>query len=123
MVLVPLLIVPVLTVAAALAERRLGPSTAGWITALPVGFALAAVAVVRDAGGVAASAMALSAAAHVIGQVVLAVVVAAVLPRCGLLVATLAGTVAYLVCALGVGLVPDLLAVAVAVPALLIAPH
>ena len=45
-------------------ERRLGPSAAGWVAALPVSFAVAVVTVTLDAGTATASTMALSAATH-----------------------------------------------------------
>jgi hypothetical protein len=45
---------------AALVERRLGPSAAGWIAALPVSFTVAIVAVALNAGGATAGTMALS---------------------------------------------------------------
>ena len=70
MVLVPLLIAPVVMAAAFLIERRLGPSAAGWVAALPVAFAVAVVALSVDTTAHVAAAMALSAAAHVPAQVV-----------------------------------------------------
>ena len=94
MVFVSLLIAPVVMVAAALAERRLGPSAAGWVAALPVSFGVAMVAVALDSGDGPAATMALGAAAHVPAQVALAVVFAAVLMRSGLLAGLAAGALA-----------------------------
>lgn len=123
MTLVPVLIAPVVMVVAALVDRRLGPSAAGWTAALPVGFTIAIVAVLVDAGGATAAAMALSAAGHVVAQVAFAIVSTAVLARRGLLVGAAAGTLAYLVCGLGLAHVNDLVAVAAAVPALAFGPR
>jgi hypothetical protein len=122
-VFVSLLIAPLVMAAAAAIERRLGPSAAGWVAALPVSFGVAVVAVALDAGDETASRMALSAAAHVPAQIVFAAVFAAVLPRHGLLLGGAAGALAYVVCAVGFARVPDALAVAVAVPALALAPR
>jgi hypothetical protein len=114
---------PVVMGIATRVERRLGPSAGGWVAALPIGFAVATVAVLLDAGGGATSAMALSAAAHVVAQVVFAVVVAAVLVRRGRVAAVGAGVLAYVVVALAVTFIPQLLAIAFAVPALILAPR
>jgi hypothetical protein len=81
MVLVPLLVAPAVMAAASLIERRLGPSAAGWVAALPVAFAVAVVAVSVDATAHVAASMALSAAAHVSAQVVFGVVFAGVMQR------------------------------------------
>lgn len=120
---VALLIAPVLMAAAALIERRQGPSAAGWVAALPVSFAVAVLAVTLDAGDRTATAMALSAATHVPAQVVFAVVFAAVLARRGLLGAGTAGILAYVGCSLGLAGVPNALMVAAAIPALVLAPR
>jgi hypothetical protein len=122
MVFLSLLAAPVVMVAAALTERRLGPSAAGWVAALPVSFAVATVAVAVDAGDATARTVALSAAAHVPAQVAFAVVFAAVLVRRGLLLGGAAGALAYLACSLLLAGVPTALAIAAAVPALLLAP-
>ena len=118
-----LLIAPALMAAAALVERRLGPSAAGWVAALPVSFAVAVLAVTLDAGDRTATAMALSAATHVPAQVVFAAVFAAVLTRRGLLLGGAAGTLAYVTCSLGIAGVPNALMIAAAIPALALAPR
>ena len=118
MVVVPMLVVPFVVAAASLVERRLGPSAAGWLVALPIGFAVAVVAVGIDAGGRAASTMALSAAAHVPAQACFAVVFAAALARRGLFRGLGAGAQAYLVAALLLAPLPMPLAVALSIPAL-----
>jgi hypothetical protein len=123
MVFAALLVAPVVMAAATLIERRLGPSAAGWVAALPVSFAVAVLAVALDAGDGTASAMALSAATQVIPQVVFAVVFAAVLTRRGLIGGAAAGTLAYAACSLALAGVPDALLVAAAVPALALAPR
>lgn len=122
MVFISLLIAPVVMVAAAAVERRLGPSAAGWVAALPVSFTVAIVAVALDAGDGTASRMALSAAAHVPAQVVFALAFAAVLTRRGLLVGAVVGALGYVVCALALAGLPHALAIAVAIPALALAP-
>ncbi len=122
-IFVSVLLAPVVMAAAALIERRLGPSAAGWVAALPVAFAVAVVAVSLDAGGGAAGTMALSAAAHVPAQVAFGVVFAAVLMRRGLLAGAAAGTAAYVACSLLLVDVPAALAVAAALPVLALAPR
>lgn len=122
MIFISLLIAPVLMAAAALAERRLGPAAAGWVAALPVSFAVAAAAAAMAAGNSTARTMALSAAAHVPAQIVFAVVFAAVLTRRSLLLGAGAGALAYLACSLILTDIPSMLAVALAVPALVLAP-
>jgi hypothetical protein len=123
MVLVSVLMAPALMAAATAVERRLGSSAAGWVAALPVSLAVAVLAVAADGGGGQASAMALSAAAHVFAQVVFGVVFAAALVRRGLILGGAAGTLAYLVCSLALAFVPDVLAIALAIPALVAAPR
>ena len=78
-------------------ERRLGPSAAVWVVALPVSFSVAVVTVTLDAGTQTASTMALSAATHIPAQVVFGIVFAAVLTRRGLALGTVAGAFAYVV--------------------------
>ena len=116
--LVSLLLAPALMATAALIGRRLGPSAAGWVVALPVSFAVAVVAVTVDAGARTASVMALSAGAHVPAQIAFAVVFAGVLTRRGLLVGAGGGTLAYVACGVALMDVPDVLVVVGAVPAL-----
>ena len=123
MVIVPVLLAPFMMASATMVERRLGPSAAGWVAALPVGFAIAVVAVSLDAGGRAASTMALSAATHVPAQLCFAVVFAAVLARRGVLVGLAAGALAYLAASLLLAPLPTLLAVALAIPAFRLAPR
>ena len=123
MVFVSLLLAPLVMAAAAVIERRLGPSAAGWVAALPVTFAVAVIAVTLDAGEHTASIMALSAATQVPAQVVFAVVFATVLTRRGLIIGAAAGTAAYVACSVLVADVPAALAVASAVPVLAFAPR
>jgi hypothetical protein len=123
MVLVSLLIAPALMAAAASVERRLGPSAAGWVAALPLSLAVAVAAVTFDAGGHAAWTVALSAATHVPAQVAFAVVFAAVLTRRGLLAGVAAGALAYLVLSIGLAGAPNPLALAAAIPAVVLAPR
>ena len=118
-----LFIAAVAMAAVALIERRLGPSAAGWVAALPVTFAVAVLAVMLDAGTRPASTMALSAATHVPAQVAFGVVFAGVLVRRGLLPGAAAGALAYVACSVGVAGVPPGLAVASAIPLLAFAPR
>jgi hypothetical protein len=122
-VLVSVLIAPVLMAAATAVERRLGPSAAGWVAALPVSLAVAVLAVGADSNVGHASAMALSAATHVFAQVVFGIVFAAALVRRGLILGGAAGTLAYVVCSLALTYVPDLPAIGLAIPALIAAPR
>jgi hypothetical protein len=123
MVFVSVLIAPIVIAAAALTERRLGPSAAGWVAALPVSLAIALAAVALDAGERTAAAMALSAATHVPAQVLFAAAFAAVLTRHGALLGGAAGTLAYVACAIALALLPDVAAIVAAVPLLAVAPR
>jgi len=123
MVLVPLLIAPLVVVAATLIERRLGPSAAGWVAALPISFTVAALAVMLDAGPGTAGAMALSAAAHVPAQVAFGVVFAAVLVRRGAAGGLAAGMLAYLAGSLALAALSAAAAIACAIPVLALAPR
>jgi hypothetical protein len=118
-----LVVAPVVMGAATLIERRLGPSAAGWVAALPISFAVAVLAVTLDAGAHTASTMALSAATHAPAQAAFAVVFAAVLTRRGLLLGCAAGTLAYVACSVGLAHVPTVLILGLAVPVLALAPR
>lgn len=123
MIVVSLLLAPAVMAAAALMERRLGPSAAGWVAALPVAFAVAVLAVTLDAGTRPASTMAFNAAMHVPAQVVFGVVFAAVLMRRGLIPGAAAGTLAYVACSIALADMPAALAVTSAIPVLAFAPR
>jgi hypothetical protein len=122
-ILISLLIAPLVMAAAVSIERRLGPSAAGWVAALPVSFAVAVMAVTLDAGTGTASTMALSAATHVPAQVVFGIVFAAVLIRRGLALGTVAGALAYVGCSIVLAGMPDALVVLSAIPVLAFAPR
>jgi hypothetical protein len=122
-IVVPLLLAPVAIVVAGRIERRLGPSAAGWVAALPIAFAVAVIAVALDTGVRSASTLALSAATHVPAQVAFGIVFAAVLVRRGLAFGAAAGTVVYAACAIALADVPAALAVTAAIPALAFAPR
>jgi hypothetical protein len=109
--------------AATIVERRLGPSAAGWVAALPIAIAVAVVAVTLDAGTGRAAAMALSVAEHVPAQVVFGLVFAGVLPHRGLVPGVVAGVLAYAACCVVLADVPGGLAVVSAVLALALAPR
>jgi hypothetical protein len=123
MVFISVPIAPLLVTAATVVERRLGPSAAGWVAALPLSFAVALVAVALDADAQTAAAMALSAATHVPAQIAFAVVFAAVLPRRGLLIGAAAGTLAYVAGSIAVSDAGHALTIAAAIPALALAPR
>jgi hypothetical protein len=122
-ILVSLLVAPVVMGAAVSIERRLGPSAAGWVVALPVSFAVAVMAVTLDAGTGTASTMALSAATHVPAQVLFGIVFAAVLIRRGLALGAMAGALAYVACSIVLAGVPGALVVVSAIPVLALAPR
>jgi hypothetical protein len=122
-ILIPLMLAPAVVAAATLIERRLGPSAAGWVAALPVSFSVAVLAVTLDAGPDAAGAMALSAAAHVPAQVAFGVAFAAVLVRRGLLPGAAAGALVYVAGSAVLAGTPAALAVAAAIPVLALAPR
>jgi uncharacterized protein with PIN domain len=121
--LISLLLAPIVMAAAVVIERRLGPSAAGWVAALPVSFAVAVMAVTLDSGTGTASAMALSAATHVPAQVAFGIVFAAALIRRGLVFGAMAGTLAYVGCSIGLADMPDPLVVVSAIPVLAFAPR
>lgn len=123
MVLVSILSAPVVMAAAVSIERRLGPSAAGWVAALPVSFAAAVVAVTLDAGTGTANAMALSAVTQVPAQVVFAVAFAAVLIRRGWVLGNAAGALAYVGCSIVLAAVPDALVMVAAIAMLAVAPR
>ena len=122
-ILFSLLLAPGVMAAAVSIERRLGPSAAGWVAALPVSFALAVVTVALDAGTKTASTMALSAATHIPAQVVFGIVFATVLTRRGLALGAVAGTFAYVVGSVALGGAPAALVVVSAIPVLALAPR
>jgi hypothetical protein len=122
-ILVSLLIAPLVMAAAVLIERRLGPSAAGWVAALPVSFAVSVAAVTLDAGTGTASTMALSAATHVPAQVVFGIVFAGVLLRRGLVLGATAGTLAYVGGSIVLAGIPAPLVVVAAIPVLALAPR
>ena len=123
MLLVPMLLAPLVVACATAIERRLGPSAAGWVAALPISFCVAVLAVTLDAGAGDAGTMALSAASHVPAQVAFGVVFAALLVRRGLPAGLAAGALAYLAGSVALADVPAALAVATALPVLALAPR
>jgi hypothetical protein len=122
-IVVPLLLAPLVVAAASLVERRFGATAAGWMAALPISFTVAVVAVSLDAGPETASAMALSAAAHVPAQVVFGVAFAAVLLRRGASAGLVAGGLAYVATSIVLGDVPVVVAVPAAIALLAWAPR
>ncbi|HMK97838.1 MAG TPA: hypothetical protein VK425_09855 [Acidimicrobiales bacterium] len=122
-IFVVLPLAPAVMLLAAAAERRLGPSAAGWVAALPVAFAVAATGVDLGSGGRAAATMALSAAGHVPAQIAFASSFAAVLRRLGLLRGVVAGTASYALVSLLVGGLGPVERVVAAVVALFIGPR
>jgi hypothetical protein len=120
---VSLLLAAAVMAAATIIERRLGPSAAGWVAALPVAIPVAVVVVTLDAGTGDAAAMALSVAAHVPAQVVFGAVFTGVLLRRGLVTGAVAGALAYAGCCVVLTDVPSAVAIAVAVLALAAAPR
>jgi hypothetical protein len=117
------LLAPAVVAVATLSERRLGPSAAVWVAALPVAFSVALLAVTLDSGPGPASTMALSAATHAPAQVVFGVVFAAVLVRRGLLLGIAAGGLTYVACSLVVADVPAALALTAALGGVALAPR
>lgn len=122
MVVIPLLAAPAAMTVATRVERRLGPSAAGWVAALPIGGALGLVAVALDAGTATAGRLALSAASHVGVQVVYALVFAHVLVRQGLVRGLAAAVATYCCGSVLVALVPAPAALALAAVALAAGP-
>ncbi|HEY0239648.1 MAG TPA: hypothetical protein VGC37_13485 [Friedmanniella sp.] len=123
MLAVPLVLAPAVLASAAVVERRLGSSAAGWVVSLPLVIVIAVGSVETDAGPRAAAALALGVAGHVSAQVVLALVVAAVLVRRGLLLGLVAGVMAYAACSLLVAALPIVAAVSLALVLLVAGPR
>jgi hypothetical protein len=120
MVFAPLLAAPTLMLAATAAERRFGPAVAGAMAAMPVALSVIVLAVGAELGRAAGATLAAGAAAHVVAQVAFALVFAAVITRRGAALGLLAGTTAFAAISILVAPVPPVLAIAAAVPALLL---
>ncbi len=120
MVLVPLLAAPTLMLAATAAERRFGAAVAGAVAALPVALSIIVLAVGAELGRDAGATLAAGAAAHVVAQVAFALTFAALVTRHGGTAGLLAGIAAFALLSLLVALVPQPLAIATALPALLL---
>jgi hypothetical protein len=109
--------------AATAAERRFGPAVAGWIGAMPTTIVAAMLVVGADLGRRAAATLAAGAAAHVAAQVAFAVVFAAVVRRRGGAAALLAATAVFAALSLVIAAVPTAVAIAAAMPALVLGPR
>jgi hypothetical protein len=120
MVLAPLFAAPTLMLAATAAERRFGPAVAGAMAAMPVALSVILLAVGAELGRAAGATLAAGAAAHVVAQVAFALTFAAVITRRGAALGLLAGTSAFALVSLLVEPFPPALAIAAAVPALLL---
>jgi len=120
MVLVPLVAAPSLMLAVSAAERRLGPAVAGAMAALPVALSIIVLAVGAELGRDAGATLAAAAAAHVVAQVAFALAFAAVITRRGGALGLLAGVASFALVSLLVEPLPPALAIAFAVPALLL---
>jgi hypothetical protein len=120
MVLAPLFAAPTLMLAATAAERRFGPAVAGAMAAMPVALSVIVLAVGAELGRAAGATLAAGAAAHVVAQVAFALTFAAVITRRGPALGLLAGTGAFAAVSLLVEPIPPALAIAAAVPVLLL---
>ncbi|HYB17818.1 MAG TPA: hypothetical protein VEF71_20450 [Streptosporangiaceae bacterium] len=107
MLLIATVLAPLIMLLAASVERRLGPAVGGWITALPLGFAVTLVAMALTAGPATAGSVAASAAGHVSAQVVFGLLFGAALARWGLLAGGVAGTLGYLAACVALDLLPQ----------------
>ena len=123
MLAAPLVLAPAVVASAALVERRLGSSAAGWVVSLPVVVVIAVASVDAGAGRRAAAELALGAASHVSAQVVLALVVATVLLRRGLVLGLVAGVTSYVAWSLLIARLPISAAVVLAVVLLAAGPR
>jgi hypothetical protein len=122
MVFVPLLAAPSLMLAATVAERRYGAAVAGTIAAAPITLSVIILAVGLELGRDAGAELAAAAAGHVVAQVAFALCFATLVTRRGGAAGLLAGALAFTLVSLLVALVPLPLAIASALPALLLAP-
>jgi len=113
---VPLLAAPTLMLAVTAVERRAGPGAAGVVAAAPLSITAIVLALGAEGPAVAASA-----GAHVVAQVAFALAFAAIIVRRGALAGLAAAALAYVAVSFVVELVPNWLATAAAIPALLLA--
>jgi hypothetical protein len=120
MVLVPLVAAPSLMLAVSAAERRFGPAVAGAMAAMPAALSIIVLAVGAELGRDAGATLAASAAAHVVAQVAFALTFATVITRHGGPLGLLAGVTAFALVSLLVEPFPPALAIAAAVPVLLL---
>lgn len=111
---------PLLMVIACLSERRGGPALAGAVGAAPIVVLVGIVSVVADLGAATGRELALSTAAHVAAQVVLASVFARMARARGIRVGLFAGLVGFVAASLVIAAVPRLWAVAASGLALII---
>ena len=120
--LVAVLIAAAVMAGAVCVERRIGPAAGGWVTALPISFAVTLVVVSLTAGGGATAQIALSAAEHVPAQVIFAVMFAAVLERYGLLAGVITGSLGYVAVSACLMWLPGAVCISLGILALALTP-
>ena len=118
MLVIATVLAPLVMLVATSAEGRLGPAAGGWISALPIGFAVTLFVVARTAGAVTASRVASSAADHVSAQVAFGLIFGAVLKRCGLAAGGIAGVLGYVAASVALAWVPQYAAIVLGIVAL-----
>jgi hypothetical protein len=137
MVLAPLLAAPAVMLVATAVERRFGATVAGAVASAPLALAIVILTVGVDLGAEASATLAATAAAHVVAQIAFAAAFAFVVARGSVPSAAprdsltaraggagvVAGIAAFVAVSLAVEFVPAPLAIAAAVPALLVAPR
>jgi hypothetical protein len=119
--IVPLLVAPVLMLAAVRAEQLRGASTGGWVAALPVSMPVGIATIAVESGPHVAAQLAWSAAGHVPAQVLFGAVFAGVLRRAGPIRGFAAGLAAYATASVLLIALPGGLAAPLALPAILLA--
>ena len=122
MLLIAVLVSPLLMFAATRVESRLGAAAGGWVTALPISFAIV-VSLLGASQRQLAAGLAASSAAHLAAQVLFAVLTGALLLRGGVLLAGLVGLAGYLGSSLLLAQLPNLIAIGLGGLALLLAPR
>jgi hypothetical protein len=116
--LIAAILAPLLMLLATSVERRLGPTAGGWTTGLPLGFAVTLLAMALTAGPATAGTVAASAVGHVPAQVAFGMLFGAALTRWGLPAGAAAGTLGYLAASVALALLPQDVAIFLALTAL-----
>jgi hypothetical protein len=120
---VPIVLAPIVMYVAIRAQRRLGAEAAGWVAAIPTTVPIAVLAVGLQSGNDAAAQLTLSAASHVPAQILYATCFAAMWRRNGTIAGFAAAATAFVAASLVIYVLPNPVAIAAAVVALIVGPR